>query len=121
PEEREAFDDHCTGIREALEPVGALELDLAQSIAEDRWRLKRARALESGIFALGQPLPGEGDPGQNQINEALAQARTWLGDGKQLQLLSLYEQRIHRTVEKTTAQLEALQAKRKAIAENAIE
>src|SRR5580693_9353378 len=53
-DEHEAFDQHCAGIRESLEPVGALEIDLAQSIAEDHWRLNRARALETGIFALGQ-------------------------------------------------------------------
>ena len=39
-EEQQAFDQHCTGIRESLEPVGALETELAQSIAEDHWRLK---------------------------------------------------------------------------------
>jgi hypothetical protein len=122
PEEREAFDDHCTGIREALEPVGALELDLAQSIAEDRWRLKRARAVESGIYALGQSVPPVGDDlGQIQVGEALAQARTWLVDGKNLQLLTLYEQRIHRAVEKNSAQLTALQTKRQAIAQKALE
>jgi hypothetical protein len=121
PEEREAFDDHCSGIRQALEPVGALELDLAQSIAEDRWRLKRARAVESGIYALGQSQPSSDDLGQVQVGEALAQARTWLADGKNLQLLTLYEQRIHRAVEKNTAQLTALQTKRQAVAQKALE
>jgi hypothetical protein len=43
-DEHEAFEKHCTGIRESLDPVGALEIDLAQSIAVDHWRLKRARA-----------------------------------------------------------------------------
>ena len=120
-EEQQAFDAHCTGIREALEPVGALELDLAQAIAEGRWRLKRASALESSIYALGQSQPVSDDLGQIQIREALAQARTWLADGKNLQLLTLYEQRIHRSVEKNTAQLAALQAKRQAIAKIALE
>ena len=41
-EDQEAFTKHCDGIREALAPVGALEADLAQAIAEDRWRLNRA-------------------------------------------------------------------------------
>jgi hypothetical protein len=121
-DEQQAFDNHCTGIREALEPVGALELDLAQSIAEDRWRLKRARALESGIFALGQlGLPGADNPGQLQIDEALAQARTWLGEGKNIQLLTLYEQRIQRAAEKGTAELRTLQTERKAARQKALE
>jgi hypothetical protein len=128
-EDRQAFDIHCDGIREAFEPVGALELDLAQSIAEDRWRLKRARALESGIFALGHSAEpsnasddeAEPDPGQQQIDTALAQARTWLADGKGLQLLTLYEQRIHRSIEKNMAQIAALQTTRKAARKQALE
>jgi hypothetical protein len=122
PEEQDAFDRHCSGIRETLEPVGVFELDLAQAIAENRWRLKRASSLESGIFALGQSgLPDSNDPGQIQIREALAQARTWLDDGKNLQLLTLYEQRIQRAAEKDLAALTALQTKRKADALKALE
>src|SRR5580658_19059 len=52
--EQTAFDAHCKAICEALAPVGTLEIDLAQAIVEGRWRLKRARAIESGIFAAGQ-------------------------------------------------------------------
>jgi hypothetical protein len=122
-EERAAFDHHCDGIRAALAPVGALELDLAQSIAEDRWRLKRARAIESGIFALGQcrEVENAGDPGQAQINEALSQARTWLTEGENIQLLAVYEQRIHSAVEKNMAELRTLRAERQAIRQKALE
>ena len=59
-EEHAAFEKHCQSIVEALAPVGILEQELAQSIAEDKWRLNRARALESGIFALGQMADGTG-------------------------------------------------------------
>jgi hypothetical protein len=85
-DEHEAFDKHCTGIRESLEPVGALELELAQSVAEEHWRLKRARALETGIFALGQlgelgrlPASDRDDPAQLPIDEALSRAAPHLG------------------------------------------
>jgi hypothetical protein len=49
PEDQAAFQKHCDAIREALAPVGALEFDLAQAIAEDKWRLNRAcaRALQA--------------------------------------------------------------------------
>src|ERR1700722_6133386 len=53
-EEQTAFVAHCKTICETLAPVGALEIDIAQTIAEDRWRLKRARGIESGIGAAGQ-------------------------------------------------------------------
>jgi hypothetical protein len=121
-EERAAFDQHCDGIREALAPVGALELDLAQSIAEDRWRLERARVLESAAFALDQVgLPQTGDAGQQQIVETLAQARTWLSEAKNIELLALYEQRIHSAVEKNMAELRTLRAEREAIQQKAFE
>jgi hypothetical protein len=114
PEDREAFNKHCDGIREALAPVGALEIDLAQAIAEDRWRLNRARALENAIFALGQSedVPQESD--HPELDAALAQGRTWMAHAHQLQLLTTYEGRISRSVEKNMGQLRALQAERKA-------
>jgi hypothetical protein len=114
PEDEQAFKKHCDGIREALAPVGAVETDLAQAIAEDRWRLNRARALENSIFALGQ---GEhlyeysGDP---EVDAAFAQGRTWMTHAHELHLLTTYENRIRRSVEKNTAELRALQAERKA-------
>jgi hypothetical protein len=78
PEDEQAFKTHCDGIREALAPVGALEIDLAQAIAEDRWRLNRARALENSVFVLGQSehfLETSGDP---EFDTAIAQGRTWM-------------------------------------------
>src|ERR1700685_4198834 len=127
-DEQQAFDQHCTGIRESLAPVGALEIDLAQSIAEDRWRLKRARAIETGIFALGQlgqlgalPTSDRDDPAQLPIDEALSRARTWLAKSENFQLLALYEQRIHRAIEKNMAQLRTLRAERHAARKQALE
>src|ERR1700752_140249 len=78
PEDEQAFKTHCDGIREALAPVGALEIDLAQAIAEDRWRLNRARALENSIFALGQSENLNEDSGQPEVDAAFAQGRTWM-------------------------------------------
>ena len=110
PEDQEAFKKHCDGIREALAPVGALEIDLAQTIAEDRWRLNRARALENTILALGQSehLPPDGS--YSELDAALAQAQAWMDHARQLNLLTTYENRIRRSVEKNTAELRVLQA-----------
>ena len=113
PEDQEAFKKHCDGIREALAPVGALELDLAQAIAEDRWRLNRARALENSIFALGQTEHVPDDSDNPDVDAALAQGRTWITHARELNLLTTYENRIRRSVEKNTAELRALQAQRK--------
>jgi hypothetical protein len=130
PEEHTVFEKHCQSFVEALAPVGILEQDLAQSIAEDKWHLNRARAIETGIFALGQ-LADESDPGslqndqseidQPEISQALSQARTWLDDGKHIQLLSLYQQRIQRSIEKHMAEIRTLRAERKAARDQALE
>src|SRR5580658_8042111 len=104
PEEHAAFEKHCQSIVEALAPVGILEQGLAQSIAEDKWRLNRARAIEHGIFAIGhstQPL----EPADEIMMQAMSQAKTWLSDGRDIQLLSLYQQRIQRSVERNMAEL----------------
>jgi hypothetical protein len=128
PEEHEAFDKHCQAIVEALTPVGTLEQGLAQAIAEDKWRLNRARVIESGIFALGQ-LADESEPAlqndqreidQPEMDYALSHARTWLDDGKHIQLLSLYQQRIQRSIERNMAELRTLRAERKAAREQAL-
>src|SRR5580658_9382071 len=127
-DEHEAFDQHCTGIRESLAPVGALETELAQSIAEDHWRLKRARAIETGIFAagilgqLGHPYGGiREDAAQVPIDEALSKAHTWLTKSQNFQLLARYAQRIHRAIEKNMAQLRTLRAERQAVLQQALE
>ena len=109
-----AFDNHCSAMVAALKPEGVIENDLAMAVAVDRWRLNRVRALENNLFALGHERPGGLDAGHPQLNSALDQAQTWLIDAKQFQLLSLYETRIHRSIEKSNAQLEALQATREA-------
>jgi hypothetical protein len=55
-DEQKAYDKHSKITLDALAPVGAYESDIAQSIADDRWRLKRARTIESSLFALGMQL-----------------------------------------------------------------
>jgi hypothetical protein len=122
PEEGVVFEKHCKGWRESLAPVGFREGELAQSIAEDHYRLKRARALENSTFAQGQQDHADDvDFGNPEVNSALAQANTWKEQAKNLHLLTIYEQRINRTLEKNTAKLEALQYTRKAAYDKAEE
>jgi hypothetical protein len=121
-EDRDAFNEHCQGIVHDLQPASHRERWLATSIAEDQWRLNRARALESNIFALGMSSPMvDIDAGDPETHAAISQARTWLADGKQLQMLALYEQRIRRSIEKNEKQLKELQTERKAKYNKALE
>jgi len=97
-----------------LAPVGGLETDLVQAIAADRWTLNRGVSIEGSIYAIGVGQPSHGTSGDPQVDVALAQARVWLSEGKNLQLLSLYQHRIQRRVEKNKKMLDELQQQRQA-------
>jgi hypothetical protein len=92
-----------------------METQLAQRIATDSWRLNRASAIEDNLFALGQlQNGGQACPDVPQIDAALTTAHVFTQESKQLQLLTLYEQRLNRAVQKNLAMLQQLQATRKA-------
>ncbi len=116
-----AYEKHCRGLHESLAPVGTMETDLAQSIADDRWRLKRSVAIESCTFALGLAQPDEVTAGHPEIDGALAQARVWRSEGKSLHLLGLHEHGFQRRVEKNMNLLRELQQERKAALRQAAE
>ncbi len=54
PDEQQAYDAHSKITLDALVPATDYERDLAQGIADDRWRMKRVRTIESGMFALAR-------------------------------------------------------------------
>jgi hypothetical protein len=123
PEDQAAYLKHCQGIQESLAPEGAFEAGLVQSVADDRWRLARAAAMENSILAsgLGDGRPPKYTDPHEQIDVAFAQAVVWLKEGKSLGLLTLYEGRIQRRVEKNLALIRQLQQDRKAALQQAVE
>ena len=120
-EDREAFDKFCAGLIADYRPEGSAETQLAQSIAEDHWRLNRARAIEHNIFALGfasSTIAADSD--NPQIDAALAQAQTFRDEGKTFGLITLYEQRIHRNLQRNLDRLRELQVERRAARSEAL-
>ena len=95
-------------------PVGPTEIFYDASVAENIFRISRCRALENGIFANGfrQHIDSI-DAGHPEVDASLAAARTFEEQGRQIALLSVYEGRLRRTLEKDLAALKALQAERK--------
>jgi hypothetical protein len=114
-EDREAHHAFCNELRDSLKPETPMEQQFAQSVAEDSWRLNRARAIENNMFALGH----EGE--RRDIHIALADARTFQSQANQFQLLTIYEQRINRNLQRNLKQLHELQAERKAQRAQALE
>ena len=122
PEDQIAYDLHCRGIHQSLAPSGALETGLVQSVADDRWRLQSAVAAESAIFAMGIAAPDGITAHHPEIDAAFAQAQVWLSDAaKKLSLMSLYEGRIQRRVERNLGLLRQLQQDRQAALQQAAE
>src|SRR5215471_5251363 len=121
-EDRGIYNQHCAAMLADLKPEGPLESQLAQSIADDQWRLNRARAVEENIYALGIAASG---PPEIQVSydmrAAFVQAQSFLDHAQQLQLLTLYESRIHRNMQRNLALLKQLQAERKEAYDKALE
>ncbi len=110
-EDAAAYEVHVRGYHDSLAPCGPIEADLAQAIADDRWRLKRAATLESALFLM--------DRGLGPAVATLAEA--WMKKGSDIALISLYESRIQRRAERNMQQLRELQAERRAVERQFVE
>jgi hypothetical protein len=116
-----AYRNSCAQFHAELKPQGLLETRAVQTIADTYWRLDRIRAMENNLFALGvQEVPSElsSDPA---IHCALAQAKSLDGRGDLFTRLSLYEQRLNRTLTLVKAELKQLQQERAKAREQALE
>src|SRR5580698_3335553 len=119
-EDRIAHDAFAEALIKSMAPQGALELQLAQRIATDSWRLNRSSAIEDNIFALGFNDHGDNiDTDHPELHAALTAARTFTREAESIELLTLYEQRINRSLQKNLALLQQLQTTRKAQAKQA--
>jgi hypothetical protein len=94
-----------------------------QSLCDDRWRLNRAATFESCLFAdAAEKLAESADAtGNADLDTALSQGQTWIAEARNLNLLTLYESRIQRRLEKNRAELCRLQDARQAALAQAIE
>ncbi|MDX2179840.1 MAG: hypothetical protein SFV18_09630 [Bryobacteraceae bacterium] len=109
-EDQEAYDLHCQGFAEHFQPHGLLERQLTQRLADTQWRLFRAASHESNLLALGNADPdAAGLSDDVRANLPLWSAATVRDHHNVFATLSLYEQRLIRTYEKTLNQLKQLQ------------
>ena len=100
-------------FHEDHKPSGALETQIVQCIADDYWRLNRAKNLEGHLFALfiHEKAPGIDTPDE-QVRNALAMADGLREQTKALSTLSMHQQRINRTILSNVKLLRELQAER---------
>jgi len=121
PEDEAAYKAHCKIIHQSLDPVGGMEVQLVQEIADDRWRLQVAAAMDNNICSLGLTRPDTITAHHPEIDTAFAKSRIWLSDPKNRTLLSLYEQRLKRKELQAMAMLRQLQQERRQALEKAVE
>jgi hypothetical protein len=116
----DAYQEHCSQFHTELKPQGLLESKCVQTIADTYWRLDRIQALENNLLSLAARQEPEmhSDP---VIHSALAQAKSLDHNADLLTRLSLYEHRLHRTLEKAKAELKQLQKERAEAREKALE
>jgi hypothetical protein len=93
--------------------VGDEESKLVQSLADTEWRLLRIPSLEMGIYAVGRlEFAGLFPEEDEAVRKHLIEAQVFLAYQRQLNNLSIQENRLRRQREKDTATLGELQEKR---------
>ena len=79
----------------SLKPDGMIEIQLAQRLAQDTWRINRIQAVEENIFALGHSEPYANIKSAHpEIHAAMVQALTFRTDPKLFSYLATYEQKL---------------------------
>jgi hypothetical protein len=96
-----------------LFPATLLEHEIAQSISNGYWRLKRFQTVEESLLALGH-YEGEGDfdAEHENIHAAFTAAKSMRTNHQAFATLSIYEQRIRRGIQNDLKQLKELQYER---------
>src|ERR1700722_2398142 len=114
-EDMDQYHIFCRRLFQTLAPETPLEEQYAQTFCDTQWRLNRARSLEDAMLSLGHSEEaGQIETEHVQVHAVLTAARVFRDDSKSFLNLSLYEQRLQRTLDKTLRDLKALQAERKA-------
>ena len=107
------YEQHVLAYTKELRPLTQRERDLAQSIADTAWRLKRIPALEMAIYAQGRVEFAEAfNDHEPSARPGLIELKTFLTYEKQLRNLQLQEARLSSRYRKDTAELRQIQADR---------
>ena len=116
-EERPVFEKILAEHLAALAPMTFDERKLAHAIAWDTWRLDRLRATEMNIFSIAAEIPDDVDSdaadGDACLHTARSNADTFRAEAARLELMSLYESRMSRSLHRNRTALRELQTERR--------
>jgi hypothetical protein len=104
-----AYQKHVARFEAEYKPVTDHEKELTQNIADTQWRLNRIFSLEQGIYAIGRAeFAGLYENEDSSVRAAMIDVKTFTIYQRQLNNLSIQEQRLRRNFDKDTAELKGL-------------
>ena len=118
--DRQAYQTFESGIMNDLSPEGPYERQLAISIAQDHWRMNRAKGIEFNTMGVRQNQH-DIDADSPEAETAVSNAQTWNSDNKAFANMALYETRLNRIIANNRKELNQLQSVRKAVEAKAME
>ncbi|HEX4229515.1 MAG TPA: hypothetical protein VHZ07_12660 [Bryobacteraceae bacterium] len=121
----EEYKRHVARFEAEFRPVTDREKELAQNIADTQWRIDRIFSLEQGIYAVGRVEFADLFQNQDEsVRAPMIDVKTFTTYQRQLNNLSLQEERLRRHFAKDSAELKELvrlrEARRKAEMECAL-
>lgn len=121
-EEMAAYHEFTREYVASLSPVGAVEIQLANSCADLQFRLHRLAAGEHNLFAIGHDENGNcWNTGHAESHTALTFVETVRRSKDPLATITLYETRLSRRFLQTLKQLREIQAERRKLEQQHLE
>src|ERR1022692_2424628 len=113
-EDMDAYQAFSKEIVDSLDAQTPVERQFAQTVADNQWRINRIRSIEDGMLGMGHfEAAGNFDCPTSEIHSAMTAARAFRNDSKSFVNLSIYEQRLHRSMKDSLRQLRELQTERR--------
>ena len=112
-DDAERYEAHLAEYDKIYKPVGELELEIVQKLADTWWRLDRIPGLEEALYVKGcnefADQVVELDP---RARLTMLRMHTYVAYERQFRNLQLQEQRLFRLLDKLKAELKMLQKER---------
>jgi hypothetical protein len=113
-EDMDAYNAFSKELVDSLDPQTPVERQFAQTVADNQWRINRIRSIEDGMLGMGHfEAAADFDCPTAEIHSAMTAARAFRNDSKSFVNLSIYEQRLHRSMKEALRQLKELQTERR--------
>jgi hypothetical protein len=113
-EDMAAYNAFSKEIVDSLDAQTPVERQFAQTVADNQWRINRIRSIEDGMLGMGHfEVTGDFDCPSPEIHSAMTAASAFRDDSKSFVNLSIYEQRLQRSIKESLRQLRELQTERR--------